>query len=76
MTLEVLTMDYVDKLTALRQDNDLNQGDIAKILGTTQTAVSKYELRQRKYTVEDIIKLCNYYKISADDLLGINHSQK
>lgn len=64
-------MDYIEKLTALRQDNDLNQSDIAKILGTTQTAVSKYELRQRKYTVEDIIKLCNYYRISADELLGI-----
>ncbi len=64
-------MDYIGKLTALRQDNDLNQSDIAKILGTTQTAVSKYELRQRKYTVEDIIKLCNYYRVSSDELLGI-----
>lgn len=69
-------MDYIDKITALRQDNDLTQSDIAKVLGTTQTAISKYELRQRKYTVEDIIKLCNYYRISSDDLLGIKYPKR
>ncbi len=64
-------MDYVDKLTALREDHDLSQAKIAEILGITQTAVSKYELRQRKYQVQDIIKLCQYYGISSDYLLDL-----
>ena len=65
-------MDYIEKLTSLREDHDLNQADVAKILGITQTAVSKYECRQRKYTVEDIITLCKFYGISSDDLLGLS----
>jgi len=64
-------MDYVDKLTALREDHDLSQSDIAKTLGLTQTAVSKYELRQRKYQVQDIITLCQFYGVSADYLLDL-----
>lgn len=67
----VMMMDYIEKLTALREDHDLSQADIAKILGITQTAVSKYELRQRRYQVQDIIALCQYYKISSDYLLDL-----
>lgn len=64
-------MDYIDKLTALREDHDLNQKDVAEILGITQTAVSKYELKQRKYQVQDIITLCKYYKVSSDYLFDL-----
>ena len=64
-------MDYVEKLSALREDHDLSQKDIAEILGITQTAVSKYELKQRKYQVQDIITLCKYYKVSSDYLFDL-----
>lgn len=64
-------MNYIEKLTALREDRDLSQTDIAKILGTSQTAISKYELGQRKYQVQDIIKLCLFYNVSADYLFGL-----
>ena len=64
-------MDYIEKLTGLRQDRDINQAQIAKILGTHQATISKYELRQRKYQIEDIIKLCLFYNVSADWLLGL-----
>ena len=64
-------MSYIEKLTGLREDHDLSQKDIAKILGITQTAISKYELGQRKYQVQDIITLCKYYGVSADYLLDL-----
>lgn len=64
-------MDYIEKLTGLRQDRDINQAQIAKILGTHQATISKYELRQRKYQIEDIVKLCLFYNVSADWLLGL-----
>ncbi|MBQ9859266.1 MAG: helix-turn-helix transcriptional regulator [Clostridia bacterium] len=64
-------MDYIDKLTALREDHDISQTQVAEILGISQTAVSKYELRQRKYQVQDIIKLCEYYGVSSDYLLDL-----
>ncbi len=64
-------MDYVDKLTQLRMDKDLDQKDIAKVLGVKQSAISKYEKRRALYKVDDIIKLCNFYGVSADYLFGL-----
>lgn len=64
-------MDYVDRLTALRIDSDTGQKEIAEVLGCKQSAVSKYETRRVPYKVEDVIALCRYYKVSADDVLGL-----
>lgn len=64
-------MDYVDKLTALRVDNDISQGKIAELLGCQQSAVSKFETRKARYSIDDLIKLCYFYRVSADDLLGL-----
>lgn len=63
--------DYVDRLTALRQDRDIGQKVIAGVLGCKQAAVSKYELRKVRYDIEDIIKLCEFYNVSADYILGL-----
>ncbi len=65
-------MDYVDRLTELRQDKDIDQADIAKILNCQQSAISKYENRRARYKIEDIIKLCEFYHISADYVLGLS----
>ena len=41
-------MDYIDRITSLREDNDYKQKDIAEILGIKQSAYSKYEKRRTK----------------------------
>ena len=64
-------MDYVDRLTQLREDHDLGQKDIAKLLNCQQSAISKYEQRRSKYKIGDIIKLCEFYNVSADYILGL-----
>ncbi len=64
-------MDYIDRLTQLREDNDINQSQIAKLLGCQQSAISKYETRKATYCIEDIVKLCKFYGVSADYILGL-----
>lgn len=64
-------MDYIDRLTALRQDNDIEQKEIANLLNCQQSAISKYEQRRSKYKIDDIIKLCLFYHVSADYILGL-----
>ncbi|MBR2131084.1 MAG: helix-turn-helix transcriptional regulator [Oscillospiraceae bacterium] len=64
-------MDYVERLTALRVDRDIGQKEISEVLKCNQPAVSKYENRRAKYSVEDIIALCQFYKVSADYILGL-----
>ena len=58
--------DYIDRLTALRQDRDVGQKVIARVLGCTQSTVSKYKLRQSRYDINDLIALCKFYNVSAD----------
>ena len=64
-------MDYIDRLTNLRIAHDINQTEIAKVLGIKQSAYSKYERRRTKMQIEDLIKLCKYYNVSADYILGL-----
>lgn len=69
--IEVLYMDYIDRLISLREDNDIDQKVVAELLGITQSAYSKYEKRRCKMSVEDLIKLCKFYNVSADFILGL-----
>lgn len=62
-------MDYVDRIKALREDKDLKQKDIAKVLQKSQQGYAHLENRKAKFTVEDIITLADYYKVSTDYIL-------
>ena len=64
-------MDYIDRLTALREDRDVGQKELADLLGCRQSAISKYETRRARYSVEDLILLCRFYGVSADYILGL-----
>ena len=64
-------MDYVDRLTAMRQERDISQKEIARILNCQQSAISKYERKLREYKIKDIILLCEFYNVSADYILGL-----
>lgn len=63
---------YNDKLRELREDNDLKQKDIAKILGINQQVYSRYELGIRPLPIELLIKLCKFYNVSSDWVLGLD----
>ena len=59
------------RIRDLREDNDLTQSDIARILATTQQQYGRYETGQREIPVHHLITLCKYYNVSADFLLGL-----
>lgn len=69
-------MDYVDIIIALRQDRDLKQKDIAKILNRSRSAYANLENQRYKFNVDDIIKLCEYYNVSPEYILGFTDEQK
>lgn len=64
-------MNYNKRLKDLREDNDLLQEDIAKVLNTTKQSYSNYERGYRKLNIEDLIKLSQFYKVSTDYILGL-----
>ena len=57
-------------LRAIREDNDLRQSDIAKMLNVSQNTYSQYETGVIALTAEVLIKLADYYNVSVDYLLG------
>lgn len=59
-------------IRALREDSDLSQADIAKILNCSQVAYSYYEIGRRDIPTEVLIKLAKYYNCSVDYLLGLS----
>jgi transcriptional regulator with XRE-family HTH domain len=63
---------YIDRLRGLREDNDLTQEQIAKILGTSQTMYARYEREANELPLRHFIALCQYYGVSADYLLGFS----
>lgn len=64
-------MTYAQKLKKLRLDRNKTQAEIADIIGTSQQYYGKYENEIRPLTIEHLITLCKYYKVSADWLLGL-----
>jgi len=58
-------------LRNLREDNDLTQEAIAKVLGTSQTMYARYERGANELPVRHLITLCQYYHVSADTVLGL-----
>ena len=70
-------MDCFKRLRDIREDHDLSQADIAKILNTTRQQVSKWETGIQMMGVDKYIILAEYYNVSADYLLGlINEPRK
>lgn len=63
--------EYPEIIRELREDNDLKQSDVAKILDTTQQVYSRYEKGINEIPVRHIITLCKFYNVSADYILGL-----
>lgn len=59
----------MNRLKELREDKDLYQKDIAKILNMSQTGYSKYEVGTNDIPTQILGKLADYYNTSIDYLL-------
>ena len=60
------------RIRDLREDNDLKQKDMAKILCCSQQAYSQYELGQRDIPTEILIALAKFYNTTSDYILELS----
>ncbi len=67
---------YYERLRKLREDNDLKQSDIARVLGTTQQVYSRYENGINEMPVRHLVTLCRFYGVSADNVLGLDKKDR
>ena len=58
------------RIRDLREDRDMSQTQVAKMLGMSQTGYSKYETGENDIPTAILIKLARFYNTSIDYLLG------
>ena len=63
--------EYLARMRALREDNDLTQAQVAQILGTSQTMYARYERGANELPIRHLMTLCRFYNVSADYLIGL-----
>ena len=58
------------RIRDLREDMDLNQTQVARMLNMSQTGYSKYETGENDIPTAVLIRLASFYGVSVDYLLG------
>lgn len=64
-------MKYIERIRALREDNDFTQTQIAELLNVGQKTYSDYELGKTRIPVDSILILAKYYNVSMDYICGV-----
>lgn len=64
-------MDYRERLRNIREDKDLTQAEIGKLLNKSQQGYNHIEIGRAELKIEDLIKLCQFYDLSADYIIGL-----
>ncbi len=61
------------RLKDLREDHDMYQKDVAKLLGISQQYYSEYEKGKRTIPVQHLMTLAKYYNTSIDYIVGLTN---
>lgn len=64
-------VDFGNRLKTLRQQNNLTQLQLAKMLGVTKSVISAYEVGLRMPSYDVLIAIAKTFKVSTDYLLGL-----
>lgn len=68
-------MGFDERVKFLRKENKLNQDDLAEILNIDRSTVGKWEAGKCKPTVDMLVVLADYFKVSTDFLLGLSDTR-
>lgn len=64
-------MDYRQRIRNVREDRDLTQEQVGKLLNKSQQGYNHIETGRAELKIEDLIALCRFYNLSADYLVGL-----
>lgn len=54
----------------MREDHDLTQKEVGKIINKSQQGYSHIEDGRAELKIDDLIKLCDFYNVTADYFIG------
>ena len=68
-------MDYRKRMRNLREDRDLTQKKLGEIINKSQQGYSHIEEGRAELKIDDLIKLCRFYGVSADYFIGLKEEK-
>jgi len=63
------------RIRMLREENNLSQAEIARVIGTTQQQYSKIEMGKADISGEKLIRMAKFYRVSVDYILGLTEEE-
>jgi transcriptional regulator with XRE-family HTH domain len=68
--------DYRERIRNLREDMDLSQSELGKLLNKSQQGYNHIETGRAELKIDDLIKLCKFYNLSADYIIGLTNQKR
>ena len=62
---------YRDRLRNIREDLDLTQAELGKLLNKSQQGYNHIEAGRAELKIDDLVKICKFYNLSADYIIGL-----
>ena len=69
-----MEMTQYQRIKDCREDQDLTQQQVGKVLGIDQRVYSTYETGKRQIPVNHLVKLAMLYQTSVDYLVGLTNN--
>lgn len=68
-------MEITQRIRNIREDKDLTQQQVADGIGIKREQYRRYETGENEMKVNHILKLCNFYNLSADYIMGLTEKE-
>ena len=68
-------MDYRTRMRNIREDRDLTQKQVGEIINKSQQGYNHIETGRAELKIEDLIKLSQFYNVSADYFIGLTDQE-
>ena len=72
----MIMADYRQRMRDIREDRDLTQAELGILLNKSQQGYNHIEAGRAELKIDDLIKLCKFYNLSADYLIGLTDKKK
>ena len=67
---------FLKRIRDLRDEYDLTQVKLAKILGVSKSTYSRWETDENLIPLNHLNDLCNYFKVSIDYMIGLTDQKQ
>ncbi len=67
----MLMITFGKRLRELRTERKLSQQELAKIIGTNNSSICDWERGRSEPSLEALVKLCQFFDVPSDYLIGM-----